>query len=387
MKYVLAAVPFSDNLGDGVIADNLIGFLRRREKTDEVILCDISYRAKVSTFKSKGSSMGYFLLLPSIIRQIVVVFFFLGKYITVGRGYLDSKLSGCDELLIGGGQLISDVDMNFPLKLYFLIKHAEKHNIKASIVSVGVASRWSWLSKKLMKRVLTSKSILKVSVRDELSKKNLANYFDLVDVELLPDPALMSSLLSYNKRSLAGGEHEKRLGLGVANLRGLNYSSDIINIQQDNSIECFCSIVEKSNAINYVVYLFTNGAIEDEVFLHESIIPALNTRGLAFRVIPRCNSSSELVKVILGFDMLISYRLHANIIACGFNIPFFAVGWDNKVVSFFKSQHREDCVFKSLKDLDLSFNRIIGMLQPKIKLDILGVELKYSSFIEADNGH
>lgn len=54
MKYVIDAVPFSDNLGDAVIADNLKSFLVRQgnRKTD-IDLCDISYRETVETFKNK----------------------------------------------------------------------------------------------------------------------------------------------------------------------------------------------------------------------------------------------------------------------------------------------------------------------------------------------
>lgn len=382
MKYVIAAVPYSDNLGDGVIADCLVDFINRKNANDVVSLCDISYRKEVTTFKNKDTKMGLFLRLPRFIRQLVVVLFFTYKYYRQGRGYLDEKLKDCDELLIGGGQLVSDVDLNFPLKLFFLIKYAEKYNIKTSIVSVGVASRWNWLSRSLMKRVLSSSVITKIAVRDEFSKKNLTDQFGLKNIEILPDPALMCSVFSKDK---LGGLHKfsnkKVLGLGIADIEGLNYSSDIENNTNDNSIEYVCSIVEKTNANNYEVYLFTNGAAEDERFLHEYVIPMLKLKKVAFNVLPRCSSSTELVNFIKKLDLLVAYRLHANIIACSFNIPYFAVGWDNKVLSFFRLQDRESCVFNSLKEMSESFDMVINSSYMEPELSAESVEKKYSDFL------
>jgi len=319
-----------------------------------------------------------------LIRQLMVVLFFTYKYYRQGRYYLDEKLNNCDELLIGGGQLISDVDLNFPLKLYFLIKHAEKYNIKTSLISVGVASRWNWLSRPLMKRVLSSRVVTKIAVRDEFSKKNLTDKFGLKNIEILPDPALMCSSFSKDELGeLSSFSDKKVLGLGIADIEGLNYSSDINNNTSDNSIEYVCSIVEKTNTNNYEVYLFTNGASEDEKFLHEGVVPMLKSKKIAFNVLPRCSSSTELVSFIKKLDLLVAYRLHANIIASSFDIPYFAVGWDNKVLSFFRLQGRESCVFNSLKALSESFDVVINSNGNYItsELNAENVEKKYSDFL------
>lgn len=382
MKYVIAAVPYSDNLGDGVIAANLSDCIRRKNKHNIVSLCDISYRSEVASFKNKDTGMKFFLKLPRAIRQFVVVLFFSSKYFRHGGKYLKEKLVDCDELLIGGGQLISDVDFNFPLKLYFLIRIAEKFDIKTSIVSVGVAARWSCVGRLLMKRVLTSKVIMKISVRDEFSKKNLATRFGIDDAVILPDPALMCSISAgggfLNKPSL--GE-EKILGLGVADINGLNYSSDIINNQDDNSIEYICSIVDMACLNEYTVYLFTNGAIEDERFLYDEIIPKLKLKGLGFKVLPRCKNINDLVDFIKNTNRIVAYRLHANIIASSFNIPYFAVGWDNKVLSYFKLQDRESYVFNSLSELSDAFDVVINDPVSISNLDAKKVESMYSDFI------
>lgn len=382
MKYVVAAVPYSDNLGDGVIADNIESFLNRHDITD-VELCDISYRNEVSTFKNKESTMEYFLKFPQFIRQLIVLLFFSLKYFRTGKAYLHAKLQSCDRLLIGGGQLISDVDLNFPLKLYFLIKIAEKFDIETRIVAVGVANKWNWASKWFMKRVLTSKVIVNISVRDELSKNNLFEHFTITDVDILPDPALMSTLVNDYKNQ-NDKNTVKSVGLGVADIGGLNYSSDIINTSHDNDIKYINSIVRKNNKLGIDVYLFTNGATEDERFLHESIIPALEDEGLHYSYIKQCKTPGELVKKISGFDFVVAYRLHANIIASSFKIPYFAIGWDNKVISFFKSQQRDDYVYKNLKDLDAHYDDVINVSEDLLTLDIDEVQNNYIKFVGLD---
>lgn len=383
MKYVVAAVPYSDNLGDGVIADNIKSFLNR-QGVDQVELCDISYRNEVSTFKNKESTMRHFVKLPQLIRQLIVLIFFTLKYFRVGKKYLQDKLHHGDRLLIGGGQLISDVDLNFPLKLYFLIKQAEKYNIETRIVAVGVANKWNWLSKIFMKRVLTSKVIINISVRDDLSKKNLKSYFNITDVEILPDPALMSSLVKeYKFKQDRTGF--KTVGLGVADIVGLNYSSDRINTYSDNDIKYIASIVQKNNSLGFNVSLFTNGATEDERFLHESIIPLLKKEGLSHSYVKRSKTPCDLVRTISKFDFVVAYRLHANIVASSFKIPYFAIGWDNKVVSFFKSQHRDDYVFKSLKDLDENYESVIASSANVLSLDVALVETNYIKFVRVNS--
>jgi len=379
MKYVIAAVPYSDNLGDGVIADNLEHFLKRNAVSD-VQLCDISYRHEVSTFKNKESTMEYFLKFPQFIRQLIVLMFFSLKYFRVGKKYLHDKLVNCDRLLIGGGQLISDVDLNFPLKLYFLIKVAEKFDIETRVVAVGVANKWNFISKWFMGRVLTSKCIVDISVRDELSKSNLQQHFNITEVKIIPDPALMSTLVDEYKYDDAKSS-EKVVGLGVADIGGLNYSSDIVNTHNDNDIKYITSIVRKNNVLGIQVSLFTNGATEDERFLHEYIIPALKKEALDYTCIERCKTPTELVKKISEFDFVVAYRLHANIIASSFKIPYFAIGWDNKVISFFRSQNREEYVFKNLKDIDSHYEDIISSLNEPLLLNIEDVQSKYINFV------
>ncbi|WAJ70979.1 polysaccharide pyruvyl transferase family protein [Catenovulum adriaticum] len=378
MKYVIAAVPYSDNLGDGIIADNL-RFYFKSKNIETVEVCDISYRDQVPNKAGKAQGFNLFVKLPSPIRKLMVLLFFSLKYLRVGRVYLKRKLVAADKLVIGGGQLISDVDLNFPFKLYLLIRLAEKNQIPTQILSVGVANKWSWLGKKLMSRVLHSKVLDKISVRDQVSRDNMFNFFG-VDSDIIPDPALMSaSLNEYTQTPIK--KLNKTLGLGIADLQSLNYSGDIKSDLEANSVAHLVSVIKFANHQGYQVQLFTNGAAEDEAYLYDIVLAQLVHTDLEYSVQPRCQSSIELVNFIRSTDLIISHRLHANIVAFSFKIPSFSVGWDSKVISFFSLVGYEDRVFQDLQSLADELPKLFSS-DSQIEFDFNQIETQYANLID-----
>lgn len=358
-KIVICGVPGSDNLGDGVIAECLDWFFRKNISND-VEICDISYRDTVVQNGSKGGKLNFFLRFPSFVRMIFVLIFFSVKYFLKGRKYIDSKFKNAGLILIGGGQLIHDVDLNFPLKLFFIIRSAEKRKIPVRLTSVGVSGNWTKLGALIMKRVLLSKSVESISVRDELSKVNLSNIFNIPNAVLLPDPALMSVNVYPQEKTKIVHRVDKVLGLGLADVSGLNYTSDIKNDLAENSLEAIASIILKANNLGFTVKVFTNGALEDEIFVSNIVEPYLEKCGLQYERISRLTTPDKLVGFISSLGSLVAYRLHANIIAASFEIPHFAVGWDNKVKSFFSQQGRSSCVYQSLQKIEQDLNSILS---------------------------
>lgn len=381
MKVTIAAVPYSDNLGDGVIADNLEDFLLR-ESDCEVTICDISYRTEVSTSVNKENKLDFFMSLPKIIRQLFVVTFFTLKYLTKGRKYLSKRIKDADLLCVGGGQLISDVDLNFPIKLYFLIRVAERYNIPTKIISVGVANKWNWISKALMGRVLRSHTVSLVSVRDELSKENLAKYFDYTDSIILPDPALMSLYVKEYTESKQRKDDKNFIGVGIADLNALNYSADKLSLRENNKSLHYLEIIKMINNLGFRAILFTNGATEDERYLHSELLPILDSELLDFEVAERPRTTVELVNIIRNTKGLIAFRLHANIIATSFSIPCFAIGWDNKVNSFFKYINAEEYVFESLAVALSKKDFISKKINYSLNYDFEKVVLSYKEFFK-----
>lgn len=191
-KVVICGVSGSDNLGDTVIAECIAEFVKQ-ELGQDPIICDISYREGLVSNVLNGKKINTFKRLPKFFRQCFVLILFSLKFIFKGRKYLLKKLKGADFVIVGGGHLISDVDLNFPLKLFFLTTIAEELNLPILIVSVGVGSTWSKLGIALASRLVNSKNVKAIAVRDPLSKQNLVKYFGKGGSTILQDPAMLLS--------------------------------------------------------------------------------------------------------------------------------------------------------------------------------------------------
>ena len=376
-KIVICGVPGSDNLGDGVIADCLVDFMQQKKGYDAV-KCDISYREGVVYDSVKGKNLGWFRGMPTFFRQLFVLGFFTLKYLLKGRRFLRDKMQCADLIVVGGGQLFSDVDWNFPLKLFFVAKMAEKLNIPIRICAVGVAGRWSLVGKYLLNKLISSPKVEMISVRDELSRNHLNQFFDISNAKLVPDPAVMSSLLKPIKP--VNNQEQKIVGIGVADIAGLNYSSDKLNSSATNSLQSWGNLLDSLTDDDSKLVLFTNGALEDEDFLHNQLAAFLIDSGRRFAINPRFSSTEEMVHFLASLNSLYAFRLHANIIAASYNVPHFAIGWDNKVISFFNLQHRSEAVFDSIDSLtDAIYENRIS-LSFESKLTPMKVENMYYEF-------
>ena len=203
---------------------------------------------------------------------------------------------------------------------------------------------------------------------------------------ILHDPALLSSYVA----TYQGNTPEKcskTVGIGVVDVDGLNYSADLVNQLNVNSVDYIRLLVCNAIESGYQVTLFTNGATEDEHYMTNVVVPYLRAQQIEFSIMSRVKSSVELVLGIKSFSVVIAYRLHASIIASSFNIPYFAVSWDNKVRSFFKAQNNEQNVYDNLLSLtdDFSFENIKSVANNNEDLNSL--ETKYCKYLfsEADN--
>ncbi len=376
-KITICGVPGSDNLGDAVIADCLVAYFERNSNV-QAVKCDISYREDVIYDSVKGRSLNVFNRLPRFLRQLAVLFIFGLKYLRVGKSFLREKMSSADLVVVGGGQLISDVDWNFPFKLYLVAKMAERLDLPIQVAAVGVAGKWSWGGKWFMSKLLKSPKIQSIGVRDEKSRLNLVRYFDIDNAEVIPDPAVMCSLLI----PVPELPDKKQIGIGVADLAGLNYSSDIVNDSAENGLENWDQLIHQLSDSDSTLILFTNGAQEDEQFLHEELAPYLRKMNRQFEIRERFQSSKEMIDFIASLSSLFAFRLHANIIAASYGVPHFAIGWDNKVISFFKMQNRQNCVFSSINDLVMTVQNQLDTLTFESSLTPESVMSLYTDYFE-----
>ncbi|MEM5276894.1 polysaccharide pyruvyl transferase family protein [Cupriavidus taiwanensis] len=372
MKHVvICAVPYSDNLGDAVIAETLGHLIRQAMPDCRVSFLDIAGRTRLGEHSlKKGHLMRLFSRLPGWARVPVLSTAIWLKYRRQWRARWQQQLADADMVVVGGGQLLCDVDLNFPLKLYLLARCLGQ-DAKVALVSVGVAAGWSRLGRYLVSRFFALAAPQFVSVRDESSRRNIVGLGagEPCDVAIIPDPAILSSAL-YAEHGL-----EKRwdVGICVSDVESLHYNADLAALsaqsEQGAGLGMFVELVRKLRQGGQRVVLFTNGAEEDNLAAAtvRSRLGAEVADGVDY-MLPA--SPAALASIIAGCHSMVGHRMHANIIAFSFGVPSVGIVWDTKVASFFKLSGRGDFAVRqnaSANDVmeRLAYARALGAAQFK----------------------
>lgn len=344
VRILLCGVPYSPNLGDGIIADCAKALLTQGQPDCEIRHLDLAGRTDFGDGKESKLLFRLLSIVPRRLRPLVVsaaMALWVGPRLS-RRWRAD--IQWCDFAIIGGGQLLMDVDLNFPLKIHRLALLLENARKPVGYYACGVAKDWSSTAARLFRRALTAQNVRAISVRDPYSVLALKHHLAGIPhaaPNMTPDPALYACSV-YGERA-ARSDSRPVLALGII-------SPDVINRflnpygQQGRSwfkttfVETAVGLAEDFN-----VRLFSNGSYEDRVFLDE-VWTELAQRQLPITCEPTPERPEELAALIKNADVLVSHRLHANIIAYSYSIPSVGLGWDAKVKEFY-SLCRRDAFF------------------------------------------
>ncbi|MEM4989713.1 polysaccharide pyruvyl transferase family protein [Collimonas sp. H4R21] len=331
MKIVICAVPYSPNLGDGVIYENIKQLLLERVPGAQVSALDIAGRDDyVKTGISKKSLVNK---VPKRLRPYAVCTYFSLQYFLRWRRKWVSQLADADLVVVGGGQLLLDVHLNFPVKLFLLskaVKAAGKSG-KVAVFGVGVSKSMSSAGTGLTRRTWENLAPIQASTRDIASAQNLKLILGQpLDVKVTPDPGIYSQqtfaafLPPRATGNVLGICISSPLELNQAGMEKQDYSERIGKYFQELAIQAV--------TLGYRVHLFTNGSPEDEAF-KDALAAGLDPEIVN---LPRPGVPSQLVANIGQCDCVIAHRLHANIVAYALDIPSIGLNWDSKVQSFFE---------------------------------------------------
>lgn len=332
MKIVICAVPYSPNLGDGVIYENIKQLLTELAPSAQISALDIAGRDGYDA--STVSRKPLINRVPGRLRPSVVCAYFCLQYWWRWRHKWAEQLADADLIVIGGGQLFMDAHLNFPIKLFLLsrtIKAIGKSG-KVAIFSVGVSKRMSNLGASLFQHAVKNMAPLRISARDMLSAQHMKKHLAVHgDVCITPDPAI------YSQRTFAQYPQQTRDGnvLGICISCPLEVNHGLKNEPgYELKISAFFeNLALQAIAVGYVVKFFTNGAPEDEAF-KDALAAGLSSRQIVN--VPRANAPAQLVANIRACDYIIAHRLHASIVAYALDIPAIGLNWDAKVKSFFE---------------------------------------------------
>ena len=345
MKIVVFNVKFSENLGDGILAQCLEKALCR-DGGIEVDTIDLAGRVCFgATSPHRRSAVRVLHVLPSFARRLAVTQALRSKLRALGDEW-DRKISAADAVVLGGGNLFQDDDLNFPLKIGTLLDRICRSGKPLAIYGVGVSGAWSPRAYQLFQRVEETRLVY-LAVRDRASRDNWRRHFPKGQAPVVvPDPGLLARDLL----SAGVGEGVNNVERGV----GICVTDPLILARHSNRPPrgvCFSTLGEYELLVRLLVErgervcLFCNGAREDQAFAERIFfgdrLASSRSTGL-LRLAERPGTPEELMDVIRSNSVMLAHRLHACIAAYALGIPHVGLGWDQKVESFFRSVGRED---------------------------------------------
>ena len=256
-----------------------------------------------------------------------------------------AQISEADAVVIGGGQLLMDNSLDFPLKVNMIARLAYSLNRDVHFLSCGVGRKWSRIASRLFYNALVSAS--SITVRDTISQERLANFLPGLVVSLSADPAIWASDIYGQKRAMI----DDLIGLGIMQVPMSSFQTHT-KLFRDRLIDFWLSVANRLYRDGDHFELFTNGSLQDQA-LALSIVEAIKERlSISCNLVSRPTKPCELAQSISRYRAIIASRLHAHIIATSYNIPSVGLLWDDKVQAFFKDIGRESFVLGKIETED-----------------------------------
>lgn len=243
-----------------------------------------------------------------------------------------SKEKSFDMILFAGGQIFLDY---FVYQILKVIQFAEYKKIPVYFNACG-GGRLSNASIALLKKVLASKQIRKITLRDSTV---LIQRLTPQKVFQLPDAGILcADIFGINKVS-----DSDIIGLGV--ICPLVYNANNDEAYSEKFFFVFWKkVIEKITESGKRWQLFVNGSEDDYAFAKRLLnyLPYSEECLLAERPL----TAEQLITQISSYKAIISFRLHSYIIAYSLGIPVIGMIWDNKLVEFAQMIHSENNIFQ-----------------------------------------
>ncbi len=342
----LAGEAFSRNVGDQAIHACLGYLLNQQDPSYEILSLDISGRSSLpdgaaSSIRNQAFSSLKALIGSSTTQTLVnIVLNRLRKERQRNRIW-NPILEKTDWLVIGGGQLLMDNNLDFPLKLFNLAGMARDKEIPFHISSCGVGRSWSSKASHLFQPVLANAK--SVTLRDELSQERLKNFVPTIPSRVTFDPAIMAAEVY---TGALGERHADTVGLGVMSREDVN--SRLLPAQRFSTtswLELWMDLLSGLVAQKMKVELFTTGSLQDERFA-KHLYDKAQVRGWDIVTLARCPvTATGLISRMQDYSLVIATRLHASILANAFGITSLGLAWDEKVNSYYKDTGQVDLCF------------------------------------------
>ncbi|MDA5558141.1 polysaccharide pyruvyl transferase family protein [Shimia sp. MMG029] len=336
-------VKYSPNLGDGLLSECLEHALISCGAAPDSTSIDLAARKQYGDgMAGRGAIMAFLSALPGPVRASVVRLPLFVQGARKWRPHYRTELTGSDAMVIGGGNLLADLDLNFPTKLSLALQETAAQDIPAAIYACGMSSGWSDTGLRIARAAFSLPNLRAVFLRDAASVDLWNTTFAEAsgqEARLARDPGLMACDVYPAASRLA--RQRPVVGLGLMSPLAIRYHSE------ETTTETFLAnwYIALARALiqrGCEVHVFTNGSPEDRAFAETVEAPLRALGGEEdIRFVTQADPKG-LCANIANFDVMIAYRMHAIIAAYSYAIPAIALAWDQKVLSFMQSVERDD---------------------------------------------
>lgn len=338
MKIAVFNVKFSPNLGDGLLSECLEYELRQNGDDVQAFSIDLAGRTQYGPGStSRRLKLAILELLPGVLRRAVAGAA-LRRLTKKARPSWREALTGAQGVIIGGGNLFADSDLNFPIKIHAALDEASQQKLPVAVFGVGVSTGWSREGRRLFQDSLSQARLLSAHVRDDRSRRAWDDQLDVGKVQraqVTTDPGLLSA---FHYPRAAVPEGARRVGLCITDPLLLRYHGG--SSSSSAMKNWFCELASALSDAGYEVMLFTNGSPEDQDFLN-SARPDLSAAGQGrAKFVDPFHTPADLAHFISSCAIVLAHRMHACIAAYSYKIPCIGFEWDVKLRSFFELTER-----------------------------------------------
>jgi polysaccharide pyruvyl transferase WcaK-like protein len=347
MRIAIFSVRYSPNLGDGLLSECLEAELLIRVPHASIETLDLAGRTRyVEGTKVRASALATLHRSPQAIRHLLAETVLGRRLQNKLRPRWREALRGVHAVIVGGGNLFSDSDLNFPLKIDAAMSEVRAANLPAAVFAIGASDNWTDRGQALFRRAFVGTSLCFASARDPRSADVWRRRLAPVGVReacVVHDPGLLTAF--HFPRSASEKRNGPLIGLGLTHPAALKYHSDERSISAQTQEAWYLELARSCVARGWRVAVFTNGSPEDEAYLAQlrpKLAGAVSDGAISF--LPRFGNSRELAAFVSTLDLLMAHRLHANIAAYSYGVPQIGFSWDVKLKSFLAQVGRAHCI-------------------------------------------
>ncbi|EMQ2846249.1 polysaccharide pyruvyl transferase family protein [Proteus mirabilis] len=352
MKILCVNESQSLNLGDQLINKGLKNLLNN--EVDSINISNLPFSFSPSTGQKKDNSRKNFfkslynlkpikkILLP--IRSIV----FNIKRLSL----LKYEIKKNDFILFGGGSLLINNSLVFPINLFFITFLCKIYQKPYGFAGISCRNIQNKLAKFLIKSSIKNAKF--IYMRDFLSCQIILQQYN-ISTSYIPDLALYIGLQNIEIES------NHNIAINIMGKQSHGFFSNNNNFY--NYIRNIINFIYNSSFNEY--HLFTTGEKSDfdAIQILISLLPLHTSKNITISQYPI--SINEVEHKYKEYEYFLCTRLHSAIIALSYGKKFITFNWDKKIEGFMNTYNLTFSLFNS----STNFEKYFPLFSSRVTID------------------